>query len=148
MIKYFEDFDWTLIAAVIVTAVASVIKEVCEYFGIDNINWLILGLKVIAAVLSVAYGVWKFYRLKTFIKILEMSQWTVDPDKGNWCRYAIDKSVHKKGNNPSVDLTIIDKNGELWNSNMQSTVDEKGRVELGGLSLHLEDYKLRIIIRA
>jgi hypothetical protein len=104
----FEEFDWALIAVVVITALASLIKEVCEYFGVENVEWLILGLKAIAAVLGIIYSVWKFYRHKPYIKTVTSSEWEFD-GKDSY-RVRVPRSEHKKGKHPSVTASIISIN--------------------------------------
>ena len=70
----FDEIDWLLVFVVVLSAIASLTKEVVEYIGIDTYNWLFIFLKSISVVLSIVFVIWKIFRLKPFSKVNKRHQ--------------------------------------------------------------------------
>ncbi|MFA0122916.1 hypothetical protein AB4400_16025, partial [Vibrio sp. 10N.261.48.A2] len=62
-----DEIDWMFIVAVIFGAIASVLKELESVIGEGALNYVVIFLKIIAAVLSISFAVLKFLKLKPYI---------------------------------------------------------------------------------
>ncbi len=144
-----DEFDWLIIIAVILGAIAAVVEEVATFVGIDVIGWLVLLLKIIAACLSVIFAVWKFFRLKPFI--IDISPKQFKPALGSNDEYetfSIAEKTHKKGKHPSINVTLVYKDGSLGSVSMIEYVDENGTVTIGGNRIsECNEYFYRLMIK-
>ncbi|PQJ63913.1 hypothetical protein BTO10_03725 [Vibrio chagasii] len=137
--KFLDDFEWEykdfiFIVCVLVNMFASLIKDVVNIFGLENVEWLILGLKVISTILGTVYAVWKFLRLKPKRIIIASDDWDLNVENVNrkiFSKY-IPKSLHKKGEKPLFDIKIENDDGSLSDVDIESSIDNKGGIILRG----------------
>lgn len=134
----FEDFEWEytdfiFIACIIVNMFASLIEDFINIFGVENIEWVILGLKFISTVLGAVYAVWKFLRIKPKKIVISQSDWDLSDENNKkvFSKY-IPKSTHKKGTKPLFDIKVENHDGSLSEVDMESFVDNMGGIYLKG----------------
>ena len=65
-----DEIDWIFVVAVVCGAIGSVIGQIEIIIGSEALTYFVLALKILSAVLSIAFAIFKFLRLKPFEVIL------------------------------------------------------------------------------
>ncbi|OJI30642.1 hypothetical protein VV99743_03351 [Vibrio vulnificus] len=142
-----DEIDWIFVVAVIFGAVGSVIGQIESIIGSEALAYFVLALKILSAVLSIAFAVFKFLRLKPYEVVLTDKDFLRD---GNNYIHKIEKSHHKKGSHPSVQTTLLLSDGSVQSIDIYDEVDEDGNVVIAHVGTSFDDKgrKLRVVVKA
>lgn len=139
MLNFLDDFEWEykdliFIICVLVNMFASLVEDVVNLFGLENVEWIILGLKIISTILGTVYAVWKFLRLRPKRIVITPNDWDLNNENLNQTIFSkyIPESLHKKGKKPLFDIKIENNDGSLSDVDMESSIDNKGGINLKG----------------
>ncbi|MEN3757729.1 hypothetical protein ABDZ57_13030 [Aeromonas veronii] len=142
-----DEIDWVFVVAVICGAIGSVIGQVESIIGSESLDYFVLALKILSAVLSIAFAIFKFIRLKPFEVVLTDKDFSPTND---YFTHVIKKSVHKKGTHPSVYTSLLMSDGSIGSIDIYDEVETNGDIIIAhnGTEFDKKDRKLRVIIKA
>ncbi|KAB7661234.1 hypothetical protein [Plesiomonas shigelloides] len=142
-----DEIDWIFIVAVICGSIGSVIGEIEHLIGSENLAYFVLALKILSAILSIAFAIFKFYRLKPYEVILADKDFLIN---GDMHIHKITKSTHRKGSHPSVYTSLLLDDGLIQSVSIYDEVDTDGNVIIAhnGMEFDQRSRKLRVIIKA
>ncbi|MEZ8013925.1 MULTISPECIES: hypothetical protein [Vibrio] len=143
-----DEIDWMFIVAVIFGAIASVLKELESVIGEGALNYVVIFLKIIAAVLSISFAVLKFLKLKPYIILLGSDDFEERKQDGHkYYRFEIKKSEHKKGQSPSISASLLNNDGSECSILMTPRTDSDGNISVTHAGVTLIDKKLKIVVK-
>ncbi|ENL1288424.1 hypothetical protein WFH67_21115 [Vibrio vulnificus] len=142
-----DEIDWIFVVAVIFGAVGSVIGQIESIIGSEALAYFVLALKVLSAVLSIAFAIFKFLRLKPYEVVLTDKDFSLNGDD---YIHKIAQSSHKKGSHPSVHTSLLLSDGSVQSIDIYDEADGDGNVVIAhaGTSFDDKGRKLRVIIKA
>jgi hypothetical protein len=149
-----EEFEWeyadfVFIVCVLLAMFASLIEDICNYIGLDNVELIIIAFKGISAFLGFVYAVWKFLRLKPKRFKIFPDDWVVaEIDKGVEFKKFYPKSLHKKGKKPLYQIDIKNEDGTYSEVDIENSVDSDGGINIKGKANKLPENEFMLTIRA
>ncbi|CAK1954444.1 conserved hypothetical protein [Vibrio crassostreae] len=143
-----DEFDWMFIVAVIFGAIASVLKELESIIGEGALNYVVIFLKIFAAILSISFAVLKFLKLKPYTILLGSNDFEEREQDGHkYYYFEIKKKKHKKGKSPSVFASLLNNDGSENGILMTPNTDPDGNISVTHAGLKLIDKKLKIVVK-
>jgi len=141
-----DEIDWIFVVAVVCGAIGSVIGQIEIIIGSEALTYFVLALKILSAVLSIAFAIFKFLRLKPFEVILTDKDFLPVDD---YFTHVIKKSTHKKGTYPSVYTSLIMSDGKIGSIDIYDEVDTDGNIIIAhyGSEFDQKNRKLRVVVK-